>query len=53
LLIGNRYLYAQDISNTRAGRGSSPEEIVNTIADKANEDQKIQDTKFDTINNRQ
>ena len=53
LLIGNGYLYAQDISNTRAGRGSSPEEIVNTIADKANEDQKIQDTKFDTINNRQ
>ena len=27
--------------------------IVNTIADKANEDQKIQDTKFDKINNRQ
>lgn len=53
LLFGwSPFTYAQEISNTRVGRWSSPEEIVNTIADKANEDLKIQDTKFDKINNK-
>lgn len=53
LLIGISPIHAQEISNTRVGRGDSPEEIVNTIADKANEDLKIQDTRFNTINNKQ
>lgn len=39
------------ITDTVIWRGSSPEEIATTIAGKANEDQKVQDTKFDKINN--
>lgn len=53
LLAGIFTTHAQEISNTRVGRGNSPEEIINTIADKSNEDLKIQDTKFDKINNKQ
>ncbi len=53
LLIGTA-VFAQ--GNNIPGRvefGQSPEEITATIADKANEDIKVQDTKFDKITNKQ
>ena len=53
LLIGTA-VFAQ--ANNTPGRvefGQSPEEIAATIADKANEDIKVQDTKLDKITNKQ
>lgn len=52
LLLGGG-IFAQEATNHWwVQRGNSPEEITATIADRANEDLKIQDTKFDKINNK-
>ncbi|RKW25547.1 hypothetical protein D8B45_00240 [Candidatus Gracilibacteria bacterium] len=50
---GNFAVIAGNQQGVRVNRGSSPEEIASTIADRANEDEKIQDTKMNKINNKQ
>ena len=54
LVFGGSFaVIAGNQQGRRVNRWSSPEEIASTIADRANEDEKIQDTKLNKINNKQ
>lgn len=53
LLMGTAIFAQTNNTPGRVGWWNSPEEIAATIADKANEDIRVQDTKFDKITNKQ
>lgn len=53
LLMGTAVFAQTNNTPGRVGWWNSPEEIAATIADKANEDIRVQDTKFDKITNKQ
>lgn len=52
LLLSGGFLINAQEKDSRVGWWNSPEEVVATIADRANEDLKIQETKFDKIHNK-
>lgn len=53
LLMGTAIFAQTNNTPGRVGWWNSPEEIAATIVDKANEDIRVQDTKFDKITNKQ
>ncbi|PZM86810.1 MAG: hypothetical protein DLD55_04645 [candidate division SR1 bacterium] len=56
LLIGGLLCFGNLLTpvsaQQRINRNNSPEEVAKTLIDKANDDMKIQDTKFDKISNK-